>query len=171
MRRFHFSVPREALPRTTDPEDVLELNIVDWPTVATSTGTAVLVAFLAPRFQHFVWKTQRLREQRIAVADRFAKDAFSTHTFSLSRSVESVTGYLEQSALLALINVLFNDPETLRAALAFKVAFDRIPASSASNEELKQLHAIRIHLLALLFAEAFNISTDKLARRAASKTL
>lgn len=148
---------------------------MDWPTVATSvaasTVAGVVVAFLAPRFQHSVWKTQRLREQRIAVADRFAKIAFSTDTFSLSRSVESATGYLEQSALLALIQVLFEDPEALRAATAFKAVFDCTPTSSASTEELRQLRALRVHLLALLFAEAFNISTDKLTRRAASKSI
>jgi hypothetical protein len=149
--------------------------MVDLPTVVTSvlasTVTGVVVAFLAPHFQHSVWKTQRLREQRIAVADRFAKTAFSTVTFSLSQSVESITGYLEQSALLALIQVLFNDTETLQTATAFKSAFDRMPTSSASSEDLKQLHALRIQLLALLFAEAFDISTDKLARRTASKSI
>jgi hypothetical protein len=140
---------------------------MDWPTVATSTGTAVLAAFLAPRFQHLVWKSQRLREQRIQVADRFAKDGFSAHTFALSRSVESVTGYLEQAALLALIQVLFNDPETLRVATAFKTALDTMPMP-ASEEDMRRVHVLRIHLLSRLFAEAFNISTGKLARRTAS---
>jgi hypothetical protein len=54
--------------------------MVDLLTVVTSvvasTVTGVVVAFLAPHFQHSVWKTQRLREQRIAVADRFAKPLF-----------------------------------------------------------------------------------------------
>lgn len=143
---------------------------MDWPTLATSAGTAVIVAFFAPRFQHLVWKSQRLREQRIEVADRFAKAGFSAHTFALTRSLESVTGYLEQAALLVLIQVLFDDSETLRAATEFKTALDAM-ATAASEEDMRKVHVLRIHLLSRLFAEAFEISTDKLARRATSTAL
>lgn len=149
---------------------------MDWPTIATSVGTAVIVAFLAPRFQHFVWKAQRLREQRIAIAERFAKINISLPVFTHSAppptsptALQIGELYIEQFALLALIQVLFNDRETLAVATTFREALDRAAPDTLSPEQLQKLGVLRADLQARLFAEAFGISANKLTRRASPK--
>lgn len=140
------------------------LEEMDWPTVFTAAGTGVLVAFLTPRFQHVVWKKQRLREQRIDVAERLAKTGFTPAMLTPTASAEYLAGYLEQAALGVLIQVLFDRPETLHAATLYKNALDVPPPTS--QQQFENLFALRVHLLSSVFAEAFNISTDKLVERA-----
>jgi hypothetical protein len=154
---------------------------MDWPTFGASAITAVTVAFLGPRFQHIVWRSQRLREQRIAVAERLAKIGASLYVATHAapavtmtapeRAVETAELYLEQFSLLALVQVLFNDPGTLEAGTAFKRVLDEATPTGVSVEYRQKLHAYRVNLLSRLFAEAFGISVKKLERRAKRKNL
>jgi len=88
---------------------------MNWPTFITSVGTAVIVAFLAaflnPRFQHLFWKKQKLREQRVLIAERSA----ALHgEFTLTRAAEvDFSSRFEEGALLALVQVLFECEETI----------------------------------------------------------
>jgi hypothetical protein len=47
---------------------------MNWPTFLSSVISAIVVALLAaflnPRFQHSFWKKQKLREQRLLIAER-----------------------------------------------------------------------------------------------------
>lgn len=148
---------------------------MDWPTIAISGATAIVVAFLGPRFQHFIWRTQKIREQRIAVAERFAKigTALSIFAHSSRRDIanrdellETGSLYLEQFSILVLVRVLFDDPQTLASCDALKAALDETTPDTASVENVGKLHALRVQLLACLFAEAFGVSTKKLIHRA-----
>src|SRR5207244_718540 len=106
---------------------------MDWPTLGTSLGSAVLVAFFSPRFQHLVWKKQRLREQRISLAERFAKISgdlriiahltpHGSFTDPAAAPSEDAAKFLEQEALLLLVQVLFERKRTLDSGTKLKKA-------------------------------------------------
>lgn len=150
------------------------LKIMDWPTIGISAATAVIVAYLGPQFQHLMWKKQKLREQRINVAERFAKLgshlSVATHSVSptapASQLLEVASLYLEQFALLQIIQVLFEEPITREAGTAFKRVLDEIPPKTAGSEtfeNVSKINLFRVQLLACLFAEAYEISTSRLA--------
>jgi hypothetical protein len=147
---------------------------MSWITVFISLGSALIVAFLSPRFAHLIWKKQKLREQRIAVAERFAKISADIYIVGNlhprppqqdvvgSQSLEKVSTFLEQDALLALIHVLFERKDTLASGLNLKKELQ------SGSRDLQSLYALRVDLLGRLFAEAFEISTEDLAHRARS---
>ena len=149
---------------------------MDWPTITLSVGTAVVVAYLGPQIQHRVWRKQKLREQRIDVAERFAKIGTSLSLMTHSMPTPSIAAnpqvlevsslYLEQFALLVLVQILFTEPPTREAGTAFRTALDKAVPNMASIEHMQKLYSLRVQLLACLFAEAYGISTNKLANRA-----
>lgn len=149
---------------------------MDWPTYFISLCSAVVVAFLTPRFQHLVWKRQRLREQPIAIAERFAKvssnfivvtDITPPHGASDSAGLlENASGFLEQDALLVLIQILFESRRALDSGNKLKKALTSLRSHPPPEEGIRRLYALRVDLLSCLFAEAFDISVEKLADRA-----
>jgi hypothetical protein len=141
---------------------------MDWPTIATSAFTAMIVAFLGPQFQHRVWRGQKLREQRMAVAERLARIGYSLPVFlhsSAGPPLEVASLYLDQFAILVLIQVLFNERRTLEAGRALKIALDEAAPDTATEEHIDRLQALRVDLLACMFAEAFGVSMDRLVQR------
>jgi hypothetical protein len=143
-------------------------------TFFTALCSAVLAAFLVPLFQHRVWRKQKLREQRISVAERFAAmhSNFLLAT-SLTPSLQSndkpalqdASKFLEQEALLILIQILFDREDTIRACNNLKALLNKQPPQ-LSEDSLRELWRMRIDLLSRLFAEAFEVSTERLSKRA-----
>jgi hypothetical protein len=138
---------------------------MNWPTFITSLGTGVIVAFVAaflsPRFQHLFWKKQKLREQRVLIAERFA----ALHgEFTLARAAEvDFSSRFEEDALLVLVQVLFEREQTKISGSRLKEwLYNHAIELSASEKPsvLLEVWALRIDLLSRLFAEAFEISTD-----------
>ena len=124
---------------------------MDWPTVLISFGIsfggAVTVAYLGPRFQHLVWKKQKLREQRIAVAQQFSEISsdfrIATHWLSLDASKpeaarEGLSKLLEQDALLVLVRVLFTADGTMTSAdnLRMRLNAAQLPLSVEEQKAL-----------------------------------
>jgi hypothetical protein len=127
---------------------------------------------LGLRFQHLVWRKQKLSEQRVLMAERLARLHASswimTHGAPLEvRAALDVAGqYLELFSLLVQIQVLFDGKDTLAAGNALKTALDEGPPNTATEERQQRLYALRVQLLACVNAEAFGISVKKLRRRA-----
>jgi hypothetical protein len=118
-----------------------------------------------------VWKRQKLREQRLAVAERFAgvSSSFSVVT-NWARPLEDSSKLLEQDALLVLIQVLFERKRTLDSGTALRSLLNSVPPNQLPQDDLiRALYAQRVDLLACLFAEAFDVSTEDLAERAARR--
>lgn len=150
---------------------------MDWPTLLTSLSSAVVVAFLGPRFQHLVWKKQKLREQRLSVAERF--DATNRNFWLVTnvmppanaddhaRIAEDVAKFLEQRGVLILVMVLFERQGTLDSANKLRACLDSRPQLSSHEypQYLETLYALRVDLLSRLFAEAFEVSTERLIKR------
>ena len=145
---------------------------VNWPTFITSLGSAVVVAFLAaflnPRFQHLFWKKQKLREQRVSTAERFAA-LHGKFTLAPEAPVNpDFSNYFEEDALLILVQVLFAREDTLRSGNRLKEWIRSHPFQLSEYvplEELRELWMLRVDLLSRLFAEAFEIATDDLEER------
>jgi hypothetical protein len=142
---------------------------MNWPTLITSVISAVIVAALAawlnPLFQHRFGKKQKLREQRLSIAERFA----GSHAKNLlpPQSTADLLTFIEANAFLVLVPVLFERQETLAASNRLhRWQMDRSLAN-LSVDEFKYWWALRIDLLTRLFAEAFEIDTNEITRRSA----
>ena len=141
---------------------------MNWPTFLTSATSAVIVAILAaflnPRFQHLFWKRQKLREQRVSIAERFAElHVKFTLTPAVSENFQW-SSVFEVDALLVLVQVLFERPDTLESASRLKAWLNSHPLQLSENlpiGDFMKLWALRVDLLSRLFAEAFEISTDQ----------
>ena len=146
---------------------------MNWPTLVTSLTSAaivaVLAAFLNPRFQHTFWKKQKLREQRVSIAERVA----ALHgKFSLAPEATpkpDFSNYFEEDALLILVQVLFEREDTLKSGNLLKSWMSNHPflLSETPVSELMELWALREDFLRRVVAEAFEVSMDKIAPRSA----
>jgi hypothetical protein len=149
---------------------------MEWTTFLTSLCSAITVAFAAPRFQHLIWSRQRLREQRISVAERFAAMNSNVRlTTNLSPRLPSAdqehnaSQFLEQDALLILIQVLFDREDTLASGNRLRAWLNSQPPQ-LSVESFSTLWMLRVDLLGRLFAEAFQVSSKRLSKRAFPKS-
>ena len=142
---------------------------MNWPTFLASVSTAVAVAFLAaflnPRFQHFFWKKQKLREQRISIAERFA----ALHGKLTPAAAEvDFSARFEEHAVLALVQVLFEREGTIVSGNHLKAWLDSHPIQLDGSSPISvfmEAWMLRIDLLSRLFAEAFEISIDSLEKQ------
>jgi hypothetical protein len=135
---------------------------VNWTTILLSLTSAVtvavLAAFLNPTFQHAVWKKQKLREQRIVIAERFAA-INAGFRFSSPQEVEpNWGGILEMDGLLRLVEVLFERDETKKAGSGLRLWLDShgmLLTGELPISQFMEMLRLRVELLARLFAEAF----------------
>lgn len=157
---------------------------MDWPTLLTSFSSAVIVASLGPslgpRLQHYFWKKQKRGEQRLAVAERFG--AMNANfwlvinvvppTDDHARRAADETKFLEQDALLTTVMVLFERRDTRDSASRLRECLNsrpQLPHEHQQYEEyIKTLYALRVDLSTRLFAEALEISTERLIKRNAA---
>ena len=146
-------------------------SVMNVLTVVLSLLSALIVAFLSPKFGYFVWRKQRRREQQLALADRFAKlnsdlriignlkpRPKEGESSSERHAVDAAAPFLEQNALLSLIFVAFERKHTLESALMLKRAVD-------AGTAFQSIYSLRVDLLARLFAEALEIPPDVISRR------
>lgn len=143
----------------------------------------VIVAFVSPRFAHLVWKKQKLRDQQILIAERFARISANfivlTHMtspdwnaaqFGTDKMLDNFSAIQEQESLLVLIWCLFKRKDTLDAVLRLKQGLRGLstaPDRRRSEEEIRMLYKLRVDLLSKLFGEAFDLTDDLLKRKAA----
>lgn len=152
---------------------------MNWPTFLASVTSAIVVAvlagFLNPRFQHHFWKKQKLREQRVLIAERFAalhaKVTFPS-TAEAGRG-DDLSSFFEEDALLVLVQVLFDRADTRTSGNGLKTWVNNHPMQLQPGNlpvsEFLEVWKLRVDLLSRLFAEAFEVSTDELEKRARSK--
>lgn len=134
---------------------------------AIISGTAV--AFLSPRFAHSVWKKQKLREQQVAVAEQFAKLFSDLHIAGNLRPVPSLdegsmeieSRFHEQRALFILAFVLFDWEDTLSFGIKL------LKLINDNSHDFQALSSLRAEFLARMFAEALDISPEKITKRSA----
>ena len=135
---------------------------MNWATFLLSVTSAVIVAVLAayltPRFQHAVWRRQKLREQRIAVAERFAA-MNANFRFASPDEVEPNWGEVfEMDGLLRLVEVLFERGEVRNARENLRAWLDTNPTLLSGQlpiDQFMKMWKLRVEVLAALFAEAF----------------
>jgi hypothetical protein len=141
---------------------------MNWPTFFTSVSSAVtvaiLAAFLTPRFQHVFWKKQKLREQRLSVAERFA--ALHAKVLFNPTSKPELAEFVEEDALLVLVPILFEREDTIAAAYRLKLWRNSHPRQGMSEEDIRYVWAVRVDILTRLFAEVFEIATWRVEERA-----
>lgn len=143
---------------------------MNWPTFIASVSSAVVVAvlaaFLNPRFQHLFWKKQKLREQRVSIAERFA--ALHGKLTPAAAGID-FSARFEEHALLALVQILFEREDTILSGNRLKAWLDSHPIHLGGSSPISvfmEAWTLRIDLLSRLFAEAFEISTGGLEKRA-----
>jgi hypothetical protein len=141
---------------------------MNWPTFITSLITAVIVAvlaaFLTPRFQHLFWKRQKFREQRVSIAERFAA-LHGKFTLGPVEGKFEWSRVFEEDALLIVIQVLFEREDVLISASRLRAWLNTHPLNLSENlpiGDLMELWALRVDLLSRLFAEAFEISENRI---------
>jgi hypothetical protein len=142
------------------PEDVTLLIGILSPIASAVTTLTVLLS--APRLNFRVWKKQRLREQQLQVADKFAK--LSANFFihmnlqpvrkqdarDNAKIIEGFTPVFEQNVTFTLIGVLFEHPRTLEKLDLLKQALE----GDNSENTIRAASRIRSEIAALLYAEA-----------------
>jgi len=146
-------------------------DTMNWPTILTSVSSAVIVAvlaaFLNPRFQHAFWKKQKLREQRVSIAERFA----ALHGKLTPAAAEiDFSARFEEHALLALVQTLFEREDTIVSCTRLMAWLDSHPIRLDGRSPISvfmEAWTLRIDLLIRLFAEAFEISAESLETRGA----
>jgi hypothetical protein len=140
----------------------------------TSLVVALAVSFAAPRFNFGIWKKQKLREQQLSIAERFAKLGADMYVYSnvlprvakdhedAKRFVEAMAPMLEQRALVGLMSVLFDNEELWLLGTELGEIYD-----SGDEEGAKRIPEIRGRMMEMMYAEALEISSRKLAKRMA----
>jgi hypothetical protein len=137
---------------------------VNWLTLITSVITAFVAAFLAAylnsRFQHFFWKKQKLREQRVSIAERFVALHAKLHP---ADAEIDFSARFEEHVLLALVQVIFDREDTILSGSHLKAWLDSHPIQLSGGSPISvfmEAWTLRINLVSRLFAEAYEMSND-----------
>ena len=140
---------------------------MNWSTVGVSLLCSVVVALLTTVFNSFfgyrIWRVQKRHEQQLAVAEGFAnladnaaiwgqRDWTDETQFTPEQQAICASAALKQTTLLALGATVFQDKTTIDCMRALA---DEISKSQPSNAD--KIHSLRVHLLAVMFAEALSL--------------
>jgi hypothetical protein len=146
------------------PEDVTLLVGILSPVASAVVTLTVLLA--APRLNFRVWKKQKLREQQLEVAKKFAEVSTNFYVFfnikpirdedasDPAKVVEAFAPVFEQQLTMTLIAVLFEHKPTLDRLDQLKEAIVEV---GGSPEKLSEMSRVRNQISALLYAEAHEV--------------
>jgi hypothetical protein len=131
-----------------------------------SVGVALTVLWVGPRLTFMVWKKQKLREQQLEVAKKFAEVSTNFFVFfnikpirdedasDTAKIVEAFAPVFEQQLTMTLIAVLFKHEPTLDNLDKLKEGFGE---EGGSHEKLSEMSRVRNEISALLYAEALEV--------------
>lgn len=135
---------------------------MNWTTfllsLVSAITVAVLTSFLAPRFQHSIWKKQKFSEQRISVAERLGALNAAFRFEADDGSDPNWGNVWEMDGLLRLVEILFERQETRKAAADLKSWIDNHGIKLTGEipiTDFMELWKLRVELLACLYSEAF----------------
>jgi hypothetical protein len=128
--------------------------------VVTSLIVALAVAYFAPKFQHGVWKKQKLREQRLETAKQFqacASDlAFIWDLDSDDAARQRRNKLLtDLNSICSTVRILFDRKETRSFCDMFQRCL-AAPPDSPPPLDFTTAYSARSEIVARLFAESLD---------------
>jgi predicted negative regulator of RcsB-dependent stress response len=145
---------------------------MNWSTVGVSLLCSIVVVILTTFFNHRVWRIQKRHEQKLAIAEKFAKisdNMFIYTNLALSMASPAFTAKdrndiaaasIEQNALLALAWTVFEKKETLAWLKQLNQELLK-----PGKDNFQKLHETRINTTVCLFAEALSIPIKDIDRK------
>jgi hypothetical protein len=127
-------------------------------TAVIAAAVSISVSLISPAFTHQLWKSQKRKEQQLAIAARFATLIAEIAAGVDSREPKAIgkksPAETELIGILYVIPVLFENEETVDRALTL---LGRGPSKESPV-------LLRIELQGYLFAEALNTSFMKIVK-------